>query len=349
LRKKKNKAWSYVWYAIVLVAMLSIIVFLPSEDWLYTNVKLAFGILLSTVVASFIGYVIEERNWSQFMKRLSKPLTHWANLPLVSATALFSSFFSLVTANSMLTAAYQNNELSRLQLRVSAMCTSFMSYLYHSLRIMYPTIAAVGMVGAVYFGLLFGLGFMVVFMALLVSKYNKVGQKELSTKEQSENEKLKPEAWIISLKKARKKTLLLLKRMLLVAIPMFLFFSFLSEKGFFDVSEEFLKSTGLGAFFPAQSIAVASAMMGGIISAATVAAGFMKSGELQATHVLLALLAGNIISLPIRSLRRSLPSAMSVFPGKEALIIVLLNQGSRFISYILLLIGIILLVAYSVL
>ncbi|WP_321298334.1 hypothetical protein [Marinifilum fragile] len=347
-KKKKNKLLSWIWYFVVVLIVFGIGFNLPSLNWLEFNLKLALQIIITTSIASFIGNLIEERNWSQLMKRFTSPITRWANLPNISATAIFSSFFSLITANSMLTSAYESNQMSRKQLRVSAMCTSFMSYLYHSLRIMYPTIAAVGVVGASYFGLLFGLGFLVVFIALLASRYSKT-IPDIQNDITVEKEERSADTWRVSIEKARKKTYLVVNRMFLIAIPMFLFFSFLNEIGFFDLSDSLFKSSSLREYFPPESLAVASSMLGGILSAATVAAGFLKTGSLQAPHVLIALLMGNIISLPIRSLRRSLPSAMSVFPAKEALVIVLLNQGSRLVSNILLLGAILLLMYYHIL
>lgn len=346
-RKKKNKIGTYIWYMVVVVMLGYMLTHLPSLQWLKDHLKLAIQIVVSTGTASFIGSLIEERNWSDFMKRFTKPIALWANLPLISATAIFSSFFSLVAANSMLTAAYQNQQMNRLQLRVSAMCTSLMSYIYHSLRIMYPTIAAVGIVGASYFGLLFGFSFFVVFVALLVSKLSTKTSNFIKQSNVSEESKKTPNSWSVSFRNAWRKTFLVLKKMFFIAIPMFLFFSFLSKIGFFDVSESFFNLSGLGQYIPPEGIAVATSMIGGILSAATVAAGFIKSGNLESTQVLLALLVGNIISLPIRSLRRSLPAAMSVFPSKEALVIVFLNQGSRFVSILLLIIGIMLLMNYQ--
>ncbi len=310
-------------------------IYLPSVEWLMSQMNLALQIIVTTIIASFLGNLIEERNWTGLVKIFALPVTRWAHLPAVSAAALLTSFFSMVSANSMLVSAFEDGRLNSLQLRVSAMCTSFMTYIYHNLKIIYPTLAALGIVAVWYFGLLIGIGLLVVIIALLIARFN--GKKreyaEVKSMEQEVKEK---ETWKKSLKKVTKKTIRISKRITIVSIPMFLYFSFLSKVGVLEISDNLIPFESYRSYYPSQALAVVGTMLGGILSAATVGAGFIRSGELQNSQVLLALLTGNAISLPIRSIRRSLPAAMSIFPAKEAVRIVLLNQGSRLITNIVL-------------
>ena len=340
LRKKGNKAGTYIWYFIVGVAACIILWFLPSVSWLKTQLWVGGQITLVTIVASFIGNLIEERNLNGFMQKLTLPITQKAQLPPIAASAILASFFSLVTANSMLVSAFEDGRLNKIQLRVTAMSTSFMTYLQHTLKIMYPTIAAIGIAGVWYFGLLLSSGFFVVIIALFVARF-KGSKGECASVSIDDQKIILTDSWENSLRKVIKKTRKIAWRIMVVSIPMFMFFSFLSEIGVFTLSHEIIPIEGYEKYFPTQALAVVGSMMGGIISAATVAANFLKSGELSNPQVLLALLVGNIISLPVRTLRRSLPSAMSVFPAKEAMRIVLLNQGSRLLMCILLVIGLI--------
>ena len=53
-------------------------------------------------------------------------------------------------------------------------------------------------------------------------------------------------------------------------------------------------------------------------------------------EILLAMLVASAIGNPIRALRRNLPSAMGIFPTRDALTIVVVMQLSRMIGAILL-------------
>jgi len=335
MKKKKNK-YIYIWYVLVLIFFLYLAFNNPSINWLRSILNISVSLIITTSIASFIGSIVEDRNWTKFISFIVRPLVSWAGLPPISATSMLSSFFSSVTANSMLVSSYNSKSLTGRQMRLSAMCNSYMNYIYHSLKILYPVVAAIGVVGLVYFGLLFVTGFLVLAMAILYCN-NKTTKINYSLFEKSDAENnYKP--WRNSVLKSWKRTRLVVKRMFLIAIPLFVFFSYLSEIGFFTFNSSLSKNVFLNEFFPPEAFAVVAAMMGGMLSAASVAAGFIKAGSLDSAHVLLALFAGNIISMPLRTLRRSIPSAMSVFSSKDALVIVLLNQGSRFLMTLLLIV-----------
>lgn len=346
--KKKKSLYIYIWYACVIVFIVYLCFNIPSQSWLLSILNISISLILTTSVASFIGSIIEDRNWTNFISFLVKPIVSWAGLPAISATSMLTSFFSAVTANAMLVSSFNNKELSRAQMRLSAMCNSYMNYIYHSLRILYPIVAAIGLVGLMYFGLLFLTGFMVLIFAIFYFKKKNTACQTIAFTGEILKNKQKDTSWKKSISKSIKRTRALVKRMLLIAIPLFVFFSYLAHIGFFNFNSSSAGNILLDTFFPPEAFAVVAAMMGGMISAASVAAGFIKSGDLDSAHVLLALFAGNLISMPMRTLRRSLPSAMSVFPSKDALIIVLLNQGSRFVMTLLLMLSLILLLHYKI-
>ncbi|RLB71426.1 MAG: hypothetical protein DRH03_05870, partial [Deltaproteobacteria bacterium] len=95
-------------------------------------------------------------------------------------------------------------------------------------------------------------------------------------------------------------------------------------------------------FFPPEVLAIMAARLGGLVSAAGVAFELYSHGSIGCAHILLALLAGNLITNPIRMLRRSLPTAMGIFPPRDGFFIVTVMQVSRLffvILYIAILIG----------
>ena len=87
--------------------------------------------------------------------------------------------------------------------------------------------------------------------------------------------------------------------------------------------------------FPPEVITVMIARIGGLVSAAGIAYELQSSGEISTAQILIAFLAGNIITNPIRTLRRNLPVAMGVFPKKDGFGIVFTVQMFRLISAII--------------
>ena len=65
--------------------------------------------------------------------------------------------------------------------------------------------------------------------------------------------------------------------------------------------------------------------MGGLVQAAGVAANLRSHGMVTSSQILLAMLVASAIGNPIRALRRNLPSAMGIFPTRDALTIVVVS------------------------
>ena len=109
----------------------------------------------------------------------------------------------------------------------------------------------------------------------------------------------------------------------------------LMKNGLFSWWEEHVPDW-VNRIFPAELMSIVAAQMGGLVQAAGVAANLRSHGMVTSSQILLAMLVASAIGNPIRALRRNLPSAMGIFPTRDALTIVVVMQLSRMIGAILL-------------
>lgn len=288
--------------------------------------------LIPTVgIATFIGTVVELRNWLRFMKLVITPLVSFARLPFLAGASMVTSLFSNKAAAGMLSGAYGENRISRAALLTTGICNSHFAYLSHSIRVLYPVAAAAGMTGLIYFAIQFGLGFGILFAALLIHRFS---AKEMRGDDKSDNsvERALP-SWEKTVKRALKRTVRIIIRLLLVTVPMYLLVLYLGQEGVFETWNALLPAQA-AKVVTAEMMTVAISMMGGLVNASSLAAEMMRNGEITNVQILFAMLLGSALGNPVRTIRRNLPSAMGIYPPKEGFLIVFIMQSARFVTVI---------------
>lgn len=331
MKRKKSPKLTATLITVSVVVTLLLLYFAPastrSRTWAYF-----LKIVPTVAIATFVGTVLELRNWIRWMKVLLKPFISFGRLPQLSGVAMVMALFSNKSAGALLSGALSDGEISQGELRVTAMCNSYLAYLSHSLRIFFPTVGAIGLAGFYYFGIQFTLGFLIICVALFFHRGSK--EKSRST---SKNEKVterKIPSWGAIFKRATKRTWRVVMRLVFISVPSYLIVRWLSSKGVFELWQEMMPEQ-LAHFFPAEVMAVTVSMLGGIVNAATVGGEFLQGGELSNTQVVFAMLVGSAMGNPVRTIRRNLPSAMGIFHPKDGLFIVGVMQSARFVTVIL--------------
>jgi hypothetical protein len=135
-------------------------------------------------------------------------------------------------------------------------------------------------------------------------------------------------SWPVIIKKSYSRSLGAVFRLLRITAPLYFIVALLVSKGVFrsmaETMPEYIKN-----WLTPEMMTVLSARIGGLLSAAGVASGMLHDGIIEQWQVLAALLAGNIITTPIRSFRRYLPVTLGVFPGRDGLLIVSILVTAR--------------------
>lgn len=305
-----------------------------------------FGRLFGFVgIAAFLGGLMEARRWHMALARVMGRLARMARLPEVVGLAMPTALCSNPAANSILVSSHAEGRIRTSALIAGGIANSYMAYVSHSIRVMYPVIGAIGLPGALYFGVQFTGGFFVLLCVLLWNRWYISGHGDAPYTEQPELNR-DPLAWPEAAARALVRALSLLFRMACMTVPLMLGIEWLLKNGAFDFWENALPRT-VAALFPVELLTVVAAQMGGLVQSSAVAANLRAEGLIGNAHILLAMLVGSALSNPVRMLRRNLPSALGIFPVPVALTVVLGMQFSRFIVSLAATAGVVAVMVYT--
>ncbi len=292
-------------------------------------------------IAALIGSIAEARKYHLIFGFILKRFSKMMRLPVIVGLAMPTALYSSTAANSMLVSSHAEGKIEHSSLIAGGMANSYLAYVSHSLRIMYPVIGAVGLPGLMYFGGQFFLGFLFILGVLLWHRRRILRHAEQlggdTTVYQEETPDKIPLPWKQTFVKAGTRIGTLLFRMMLLTVPLMLFVEWLMKKGIFEFWEQHIPSQ-VTRIFPSELVSIVFTQVGGLVQSASIAANLRDYGVITNSQILLAMLVGNAVGNPFRMLRRNLPSALGIFPTKEALTIVFGMQISRIICTILLIV-----------
>ena len=336
--QKELSTWQRILWLLWCLIGLLVVVFVLSQGSSAINLRIlkSLGRLILLVgLATFIGSIFELRNWTSFAGVLLRPLIAYARLPQLAGAAMVTALFSNYAAGSLLAGSFAEGRLTRFEMRVGAICNSYIAYVSHSLRVMYPIVGALGIPALYYFGMMFGAGLIITLVAVTISRLRPAAA--ISGYAEADDEGLQAAkilnqrelgSWPETLRKSGQRTKEIVIRVVCITVPLYVLVTYLNQAGFFQVWKDFVPEIAT-PFFPPEVLTIMAARLGGLISAAGVASELFAQGAVGYAHILLALFAGNIITNPIRTLRRNLPSAMGIFPPRDGFFIVMVMQGSR--------------------
>lgn len=295
------------------------------------------GSLIGLVaLAAFIGGIAEIFRFHFALGKLFGGLARWAHLPEIISLSIPTALYSNAAANGMLVSSHAEGKITHSNLIAGGMMNSYLSFVSHSLRVAYPVIGAVGLPAICYFGWQMGFGFLFIAGVLFLHRRKSPAAvpEAAASSEAPAAGRPSPE-WRQSLRQTCLRVLALVFRMLCLTVPLMIGVEWLMKNGLFSWWEEHVPDW-VNRIFPAELMSIVAAQMGGLVQAAGVAANLRSHGMVTSSQILLAMLVASAIGNPIRALRRNLPSAMGIFPARDALTIVLVMQLSRMIGAILL-------------
>lgn len=295
------------------------------------------GSLIGLVaLAAFIGGIAEIFRFHFALGKLFGGLARWAHLPEIISLSIPTALYSNAAANGMLVSSHAEGKITHSNLIAGGMMNSYLSFVSHSLRVAYPVIGAVGLPAICYFGWQMGFGFLFITGVLFLHRRKSPAAvpEAAASGEAPAAGRPSPE-WRQSLRQTCLRVLALVFRMLCLTVPLMIGVEWLMKNGLFSWWEEHVPDW-VNRIFPAELMSIVAAQMGGLVQAAGVAANLRSHGMVTSSQILLAMLVASAIGNPIRALRRNLPSAMGIFPARDALTIVLVMQLSRMIGAILL-------------
>jgi hypothetical protein len=329
----------FVSLAISLIIILGALIFIEKLDANYIVSRLLWPLtrlMLFITMGLFIGQIIEVSGWLKTMAVLARPLFRFGHLGDHCSAAFTAAFFSGVTANAMLLDFFKEGHITRRQLFLSNFINQMPAFFLHLPTTFFIVIPLTGWAGALYFLITF---LAVVLRTILFLVYGRLvlpplGKETADANDRATTGKKKATSNIWGRIKSR--LLRRIARITVYVVPIYTLVFILNAMGMFKLLREALAGYVVTSFMPMESLSVIILSFAAEFTSGFAAAGaLLAAGVLTVKQTVLALLIGNILAFPVRALRHQLPRYIGIFSPKMGSQILLLGQGFRLISIIL--------------
>ena len=302
-------------------------------------------LLIFIGIGLVIGQIIEATGWTRYLAAVAMPAFRYGHLGPHCSAVFTTAFFSGVAANAMLMEFYKEGAITRKHLFLSNLLNQFPAYFLHLPTTFFIVIPLTGRAGALYFLLTF-LAALIRSILLLIYGHFRLEQP-VATEPAHGNKNtsgLRRKATGIW-EGIRRRLPGRLTTIAVYVIPIYIVVFMLNAMGFFEAIQGTLARFTSVAFIPLESLSLVIISFAAEFTSGFAAAGaLMQAGVLTTKQTVLALLIGNIIAFPIRALRHQLPHYMGIYEPKTGLQLLLLGQGVRIAS--LLIIGFVYAIAF---
>lgn len=282
-----------------------------------------------------VGQVIEAAGWTRRLGALAGPLFRFSRLGPHCGAAFSTAFFSGVAANGMLLEFYQTEKITRRQLFLSNFINQVPVYFLHLPTTVLIVLPMTGRAGGIYFGLTFAA---LVVRTLLLTLYSRLRLPALKPDMVSEGptEKSARERvgaiWTTVRRRMPKRIL----RVIVFVVPIYILVFLVNAAGYFDLARQWMARFVVTSVLPVESISVVILGFAAEFTSGFAAAGaLLEAGVLTVKETALALIIGNVVAFPIRALRHQLPHYMGIFSPRMGTELLLMGQGLRVISLLL--------------
>ena len=302
----------------------------PGRLW----TKVGSPVVRTTIFISFgllAGQLIESLGWTTRLGRLVWPLIRWARLPGTVGSSFTAAFVSGVLANTLLYTGWQEGRLSKKGLFLGNLLNSSIpAYVLHMPTTMVIIISLTGRAGLLYVALTFTAAWLRLAAVAGVSRAIMPVCDACVMEDGSVKRSLR-EVWAETWPKFKVR----LQRLILIIVPVYLVVVVVAESGFFTWLRDALTAWVTISFIPVESMGVVVfAVVAEFTSGFAAAGALLQSGALSVKEVVLALLIGNIIATPVRTMRHQLPHYMGIFTPGLGVELLLVSQTVRVLSIV---------------
>jgi hypothetical protein len=290
-------------------------------------------LMLFIAIGLSIGQIIEASGWTRMLAVLARPLFRFGRLGDYCGAAFTAAFFSGVTANAMLLDFFKEGKITRRRLFLSNFINQLPAFFLHLPTTFFIVIPLTGRAGALYFLITF---LAVILRTVLFLVYGHFrlspaaieGGNTTTGKISGKERKLKDVWQRIKSRLPRR-----LAKIAVYVVPIYILVFVLNAMGMFQLLRETLSGFVVTAFMPMESLSVIILSFAAEFTSGFAAAGaLLEAGVLTIKQTVIALLIGNILAFPVRALRHQLPRYIGIFSPKMGSQILLLGQGFRITS-----------------
>jgi hypothetical protein len=281
-----------------------------------------------------VGQMIEAAGWTGKIGKLGAPLFRFARLGPQCSAAFSTAFISGTAANAMLYEFWRDGKISRQQLILTNLANQLPAFFLHLPTTVFIVLPLTGWAGGLYFILTFLAALIRLATVLLWGRFRQIADSQAWTRrDPAPPPKDKRRG---SLKAIGEKLPGRLTTVATYVVPIYIAVFLLNSAGMFDWTRQWLAHWVSDRFVPVEALSLVVLSFAAEFTSGFAAAGAMlQEGVITAKQAVMALLVGNVVAFPIRALRHQLPRLMGIFAPRLGLQILLLGQGFRIISLIL--------------
>ena len=290
-------------------------------------------LLIYLGVGLLVGQAIESLGWAAKLGAWAAPVLRWGHLKRESGASFTAACFSGILANTMLVTFYQEEKLSRGELTITYLINNGLPvYLLHLPTTFFIILPLTREAGLIYLGLTLAAALLRSTALLTYARWRlpaDLGQEgQAPVKPPEKKGKLLQEIW--------GKFQSRFARVILYTLPIYILIFVMNDWGFFKWLRDWAASHVALGFLPMEAASVVIFSVAAEFTSGMAAAGaFLQAGVLTVPQTVLALVLGNIVATPVRALRHQLPSHVGIFSPKLGTELLLLSQGVRLLSLIL--------------
>lgn len=281
-------------------------------------------------ISLFVANLIESLNWTSKIAALARPLLRLGNLSDIASASFTMALFSGISANTMLSEAYEQNRISRKELILANLFNSLPTYFLHLPTVSFITAPMIKGAAFIYVGITLGAALLRTLSILLISRFI-LPQPERKEEMKVEGPKGAGGGWNAILKKSWTRFQKRIRTIVHFTIPIYIVIFWLHRAGIFTAMEKVMAT--YFSFLPwlsPESMGIITLQIAAEFTAGLAAAGaLLEAGNMTYREIILALLVGNILSSPIRAIRHQFPYYAGIFKPKVAAELIFYNQLFR--------------------
>lgn len=307
------------------------LVILVYDKLIWPLIRLICFISLGLLVANFI----ESLNWTSKVAAIARPLIRIGNLSQTAGASFSMALFSGVSANTMLSEAYDLGKIDKKELILANLFNSLPTYFLHLPTVFFITVPLIKQAAFIYVGLTFGAAILrttsIVFLSRFLLEKPSTEKRLLEKTSQAKNN------WRETIQKTWKRFKKRIKKITQYTVPIYILVFTLHQLGIFrDLERIIAKYLSFMAWLSPQAMGIITLHIAAEFTAGLAAAGaLLQEGTMSHNEIVLTLIVGNVLSSPIRAVRHQFPYYAGIFKPKLAMELIIYNQIFRIFSLII--------------
>jgi len=294
-----------------------------------------FRLLFLIGVGLFVSQWIEATGWTRALGVVARPLFRFGNLGDRCSAAFTTAFVSGVAANAMLIDFYKEGRITRKQLFLSNFINQLPAYFLHLPTTFFIILPLTRLAGFLYLLITFCAAVLRTALFLVYGHLSGALQtRHAQGAGEEPPEPIHPKRKSVW-REIRNKIPGRMAGIVVYVVPIYCFVFVVNEAGAFGLMRTWLGRHLDITFLPVEAVSVVVLSFTAEFSSGFAAAGaLMDAGVLTTQQTVLALLIGNMVAFPVRALRHQLPRYMGIYSPKMGAQLLLMGQGFRLLSLI---------------